>query len=115
MALPEWAGWAGIILGGGGLGGAGAAILKFKPERQKLKAEASVMLAASSMEMATKLSERLDKALTRIDKLEENEDIQREQLHKHSEWDRLVAHQLREKGVDVPSPPPLFVPSPNAA
>lgn len=115
MALPDWITIGGIILGGGGLGGAGVALARFRPERDKLKAEAATILTASSLEMSTKLSERLDKALARIDKLEDNEDLWREQLYRHAEWDRQMAAELRKHEVDVPPPPALFLPNANAA
>lgn len=115
MSLPDWLAWAGALTGGAGLLGGGVAIAKIGPDRQKLRAEAATILTTSSMEMSTKLSERLDRALARIDKLEDNEDLWREQLYRHAEWDRQMAAELRERGVDVPPPPNLFLPSTHVA
>lgn len=115
MSLPDWLAWAGALTGGAGLLGGGVAIAKIGPDRAKLRAEAATILTASSMEMSTKLSDRLDRAMARIDRLEDNEDIQREMLHRHAEWDRLMAAELRARGVDVPPPPNLFLPNTSVA
>ena len=87
MSMPDWAGIAGVLAGIAGLAGGLGALVKIKPERAKLEAEAVVLVSNQSISMAAKLEERLNTALARIDLLEENEDRWREALAAHHQWD----------------------------
>lgn len=109
MALPDWVTYAGLLAGGGGVTGAAIALARLGPERRKLTGEAQALKESSAHTLAATLAERLDRALERIDKLEENEDRQRVLLGKHHDWDMLVVRHVRELGVTVPDPPPLFL------
>lgn len=111
MALNEWLAIGGYLVGGGGLLGGGVAAFKLRPERAKLRAEASTLLTTQSIQMSAALAERLDRALARIDKLEANEDAQRDLLAAHHDWDREVMHELRSRQIPISDPPPLFRPA----
>ncbi|MCP2243201.1 hypothetical protein [Lentzea aerocolonigenes] len=111
MALPEWVGYVGALLGGGGLTGGGIAALKFKSEKRKLEADAAQVLTASSVDYAVKVSERLDKLADKVDRMEDEQDRQRELLQVHHEWDLEVVSTVRGLGGTVPNPPPLFLAS----
>lgn len=50
----------------------------------------------------------LGRLSTRVQTLEQADVAHRAAAHKHERWDWEVAGKLRELGVDMPEPPPLY-------
>lgn len=121
MSIPAWAQILGYVFGTGGLLGGGALAYKARPEAQKIKAEAAQVLNASAIAIVQGVEKELEALRAKVEKLEEREeerdrrDVEQDRrLRRHERWDMDMVRQLRDKGIDVPDPPPLY-PDPTAA
>lgn len=91
--------------------GSGAAVLKFKPDRRKLEAEAEATLSRAGLEWTQRADARAARLEARLDAVEQEQDEHREMLHVHADWDRAMVRRVSEEtGIDLPAPPPLFLP-----
>ena len=90
MALPGWL----------------SALGKSRGEREKHQTDAA--LGERSMELASLANTRLDALCDKVDRMQEQQDLQRELLYIHADWDRELVVAAREAGIPVSMPPPLF-------
>lgn len=121
MSATEFVAWAGLALGGTGVAGMVAVLLKARPEAKKLEAEATKGVADSAASLAQGFAEdmkilRAEVAALKkkLDEQEDREERQERRLIVHEVWDRSVAQKLRDLGEEIADPPPLY-PNPTAA
>lgn len=115
MSATDFVAWAGLALGGTGVAGMVAVLLKARPEARKLEAEATKGVADSAASLAQGFAEDM-KSLraevgvlkAKLDAQELREEQQERRLIIHELWDRKVADRLRDLGEHISDPPPLY-------
>lgn len=115
MSATELVAWAGVVLGGTGVAGMVAVLVKARPEAKKLEAEATKGVADSAASLAQGFAEDMKilrsevAALKKkLDQQEDREERQERCLIVHEGWDRSVAQKLRDLGEEIADPPPLY-------
>lgn len=115
MTATEYVAWAGLALGGTGVAGMIAVLLKARPEAKKLEAEATKGVADSAASLAQgfademrTLREDVAALKKRLRETEDREERQDRRLIVHESWDRSVAQKLRDLGEEISDPPPLY-------
>lgn len=115
MSATEYVAWAGLALGGTGVAGMVAVLLKARPEAKKLEAEATKGVADSAASLAQGFAEDMRLLRAKVESLEKKledrdrrDDQQERRLQRHERWDLAMAEQVRQLGGIVSDPPPLF-------
>lgn len=115
MSAPDWVTWAGVVAGGGGVGGWIYQLARARTDSRKTRADTVQVITDASGKVVENLSKQLDKMQARIDLLdakleaqEVREEQQERRLITHEQWDRMVAERLRDLGEPIPDPPPLY-------
>lgn len=116
--------WALAVFGAGGVGKFLWDIFTAPSQRRKIDSERTVNLVNSATGYADGLTKRIDSINDRFDSFrrqqEQKDDARdardRQQarlLLDHSKWDHRMASALRDVGITVEEPPPLFIPEGN--
>lgn len=103
--------WVGIVLGSGGVGKAAYDLIKSRSESRKVNADSAEVLVRTAAESNKDLGEDLKEVRTELREVRATQRRHDDVLRVHHRWDELVVDQLRRLGgVDVPDPPPLYLP-----
>lgn len=116
--------WVIAILGTGGIGKFIWDLFTARSQNRKNNSDVTVNLVNSATGYADGLTRRIDSINTRFDdfrKQQEEKDSARDRrdrlqarlLLDHSKWDHRMATALRQQGITVEEPPPLFIPEGN--
>ena len=119
--MPTVMQWIAAVLGVGGGGKFIWEIFTVRSQAKKNSSESTVLLVNSATGYADSVAKQLDSLNHRFDEFRKDQEAKndeqdrrnREQdrlLFAHSRWDHEVAALLRQKGVQVAEPPPLFLP-----
>lgn len=116
--------WAIAVFGAGGIGKFLWDIFTARSQNKKNNADVTVNLVNSATGYADGLAKRIDSINDRFDtfrkeqELKDDERDRRDRLQArllmdHSRWDHRMATALRQQGITVEEPPPLFIPERN--
>jgi hypothetical protein len=105
VALPDWVVISGVV---GSIFGSLALALKAKPEARKMDRDGAAAALAAGAGIVTANSTSYNKLLDRVDALEAWIDSCERRMRRHSRWDQTAVHVIKQHGIDLPEPPPLW-------
>lgn len=108
-AFPLWlAALIAVLAAVGGVGGI-VALLNLPKTRQKMDAEAAEVLTGAAVAIVQPLKTQVESLTARVLRMERRERQHLLLLANHATWDELAVACLREVGMEIPNPPPLYL------
>jgi hypothetical protein len=98
-----------LILAAIGSGLAGSFVTAFV-NRRKVSADATRIITDAAAQVVKNLTDEAAGLRRRVERLEQQHRSDRKAQTLHAAWDYMAIRQLREQGIDLEEPPPLYAP-----